>query len=143
MDPTSNDHLPRIEDRPVIIVAEDEPAIRLMLANKLAAAGWHVVTASNGEDALTAARRTKPRLLLTDFQMPLLDGISMARKLHADPVTAGVPVMLLSARGHRLTATDLLETRIEHVLMKPFSTREVVALAEEYRERTLPASAAA
>jgi CheY-like chemotaxis protein len=121
--------------RPTIVVVEDEATIRLVLANKLRGAGWDVVDAANGEDALAAIRARTPDLVLTDLQMPRMDGIAMARALHADPATRSIPIVLLSARGHRVGTGDLAHTNIQHVLLKPFSMRQILALAEEYVDR--------
>jgi two-component system, OmpR family, alkaline phosphatase synthesis response regulator PhoP len=118
-----------------VIVAEDEPAIRLVLVNKLRQAGFAVRDAANGEDALALAKAERPDLIITDFQMPRLDGLAMAKALFAEIATQDVPVVVLSARGHRLGAADVANTNVQQVLMKPFSMREILAIAQEYSDR--------
>lgn len=117
-----------------ILVAEDEPAIRLVLVNKLKQAGYEVFAAPNGEEALQLARTERPTLIITDFEMPRLDGLAMARALFADASTRDIPVIVLSARGHRLGGSDVEATNVQQMLMKPFSMREVLAMVQEYRE---------
>lgn len=115
-----------------ILVVEDEATIRLMLVKKLTAAGWRVMEAANGELALGLALREPPRVVLTDLQMPCLDGLGLARALRAASATREIPVLLLSARSHRIAASDLADTNIQQVIMKPFSARELVASLSEY-----------
>ncbi len=119
-----------------VLIAEDEPAIRLVLVNKLRQAGYAVREAANGEDALALAKAERPDLVITDFQMPRLDGLAMAKALFADVATQDVPVVVLSARGHRLGAADVANTNVQQVLMKPFSMREILAIAQECSERS-------
>jgi two-component system, OmpR family, alkaline phosphatase synthesis response regulator PhoP len=120
---------PADRKRPLtIVVAEDEPAIRLVLASKLKQAGYTVLPAANGEEALQIARSILPDLIITDFQMPRMDGLAMARILHESEATRSIPLIVLSARGHRLGSEDVGGTNVIHVLMKPFSMREVTIL---------------
>lgn len=123
---------PPTSDSGLVLVAEDEPTIRLLVVRKLAAAGWTVVGMSNGEAALAAAIARPPRVVVTDYQMPILDGLALARALKAHAATSAVPVLLLTARGHRITAADLDGTNIQQVIMKPFSARELVNAIAEY-----------
>lgn len=116
-------------DRPLtIVVAEDEPAIRLVLANKLKQAGYSVRVAANGLEGLALVRAAMPDLIITDFQMPRMDGLAMARELHRDEATRRIPLIVLSARGHRLGGADLEGTSVDQVLLKPFSMREVLTI---------------
>ena len=116
----------------LILVVEDEPAIRTIVARKLEDAGWRVMSAPDGATGLRIAQAEQPLLIITDYEMPLLDGISMARSLFAGPATSGIPLILLTARGHRITAADLEATNVVNVMMKPFSMRQLVALATEH-----------
>jgi DNA-binding response OmpR family regulator len=118
-----------------VLIAEDEPAIRLVLVNKLRSAGYAVRDAANGEDALALAKAERPDLVITDFQMPRLDGLAMAKALFGEMSTQDVPVVVLSARGHRLGAADIANTNVQQVLMKPFSMREILAIAQEFADR--------
>lgn len=128
-----------------VLVVEDEPAIRLVLANKLKQAGYVVRDAANGTDGLASAKATRPDLVITDYEMPRMDGLAMSRSLFEDPALRSVPVIVLSARGHRLGAAEAHDTNVQHMLMKPFSMREVLSIAAEYAgtvQATAPGRAA-
>lgn len=123
-----------------IVVAEDEPAIRLVLANKLKNAGYVVHTAANGADALALVRSVRPDLIVTDFEMPRMDGLAMARALHQDEATRSIPLIVLSARGHRLGSAEASDTNVQHMLMKPFSMREVLSIVADYGPLNQPSA---
>lgn len=118
-----------------ILVAEDEPAIRLVLVNKLRQAGFTVTDASNGADALAMAKAEAPHLVITDYQMPRMDGLTMAKALFEGDATREIPVIVLSARGHRLGTGDVAGTNVQQMLMKPFSMREILAIVQDYADR--------
>jgi len=114
-----------------ILIADDEPYLTFMLATRLREHGANVLVASDGEEALRLAREHLPHLILTDFQMPLLSGLELARRLLEQPATASIPVVLLTARGHRLPAAELAATNIRHLVPKPFSTKELISVVQE------------
>lgn len=115
-----------------ILIADDEPYITYMLASRLAESGLEVLTAANGEEALALAVERLPRVIVSDFQMPRMSGLDLARRLKERPDTAGIPIVMLTARGHRLTSGELSDTNIQHLMFKPFSARELAALLGEY-----------
>lgn len=110
-----------------ILVADDEPHLVHIVAYTLKKAGATVETAKNGLECLEKAASFQPDLIVSDYQMPLLDGLQAAVRLAADPRTAHIPVLLLTARGHRISAAELTDACIRTVLPKPFSARELVA----------------
>lgn len=114
-----------------ILVCDDEPHIVHVVATKLRNAGFQVTTASDGQDGFESACEEPPDLIFTDYQMPYLSGLELCAKLKAEPRTASIPVVMLTARGYSLTAKDLSATNIRHVLVKPFSPREILATAQE------------
>ena len=85
--------------RPVLIV-EDEPDCLLMFELLLKASGYSTVTAVNGRDALERARETRPRLILLDLMMPIMDGVQFRLAQAADPLIADIPVVIASAHHH-------------------------------------------
>src|SRR5947207_14189587 len=93
-----------------ILIVDDEPYIVSVLAHKFRGQGDEVRTASDGEEAYEAIVRWLPDLVISDFQMPVLSGFEMAKKLKATPATAGIPLMMLTARGHRLEEAELAKT---------------------------------
>ena len=112
-------------DAKMILVADDEPPIRYMLDLKLCQAGFSVISASNGQEAYTLACRHRPDLVVSDYQMPVLDGLEFCQQLKANPETAGIPVIMLTARGHKVPPAELVVTGIKCVLDKPFRIRTI------------------
>ncbi len=118
--------MPSPQPAATLVVADDEPHITAMLRFKLEGRGHRVFTASNGREAIEAVRRERADLVVTDLQMPGMSGLELAVALRADPATADLPVLMLSARGYKLSREELSRTNIRHVLPKPFSPREIV-----------------
>lgn len=114
-----------------LLIVDDEACITFMLASRFRELGYDVRTAENGLDALNLAKDVAPTAVISDFQMPRMDGLELARRLKADPRTASVPIVMLTARGHRLSPREIQETGIQHVMPKPFSARELQAIILE------------
>ncbi len=109
-----------------ITIVEDEPAIAEILSYNLEQAGFEVEALSEGDLALPAIRRRVPDLLLLDLMLPGLDGLELTRLLKRDPATAGVPVIMLTARDSETDRIVGLELGADDYVTKPFSPREVV-----------------
>jgi DNA-binding response OmpR family regulator len=114
-----------------ILVCDDEPHIIHVVAAKLRNAGFEVMTAADGQQGFEMACQAPPDLLITDYQMPYLSGLELCARLRAEPRTAQIAVVMLTARGYSLTESDLATTNIRTVLVKPFSPREVLKTAQE------------
>jgi DNA-binding response OmpR family regulator len=114
-----------------ILVVDDEMYVTQLLAFILRRVGDEVHTADDGEQALLAAAEMAPDLIIADYQMPVLDGLEMCRRLRADSRTADIPVLILTARGHRLRPGDVEGTNVRYVLAKPFSPRELVIKVDD------------
>ena len=114
-----------------ILIADDEVHILNVLAWKLRNAGYQVVTAADGHEALELAKSKQPDLLITDYQMPLLSGLELCTRMHADPTTCDIPAILLTARGYDLPVTGATDTNIKGVAAKPFSPQNVVELVQD------------
>jgi DNA-binding response OmpR family regulator len=110
-----------------ILIVDDEPNIVSMLADELSDAGYDKQTTDNGRDALEAARHDHPDLMLLDVQMPQLDGFEVASRLKADPATASIPIIMLSAMEGRGARVIGLESGAEEYLSKPFDPAELLA----------------
>ncbi len=108
------------------MLVDDEPHITLVLARKLNASGFEVITAEDGEEALERALETPPALVITDLQMPYMSGIELARQLKSNDVTSQIPVVMLTARGYVLNPGELASTNIRFIMSKPFSAREIL-----------------
>lgn len=112
--------------RPHVLVVDDNADLRQYLTALLAPL-YEVATASDGVAALEALQIRLPELVVSDVMMPRLDGFGLVKKMRADPVTASVPVILLSARAGEESAIDGLEAGADDYLIKPFSARELLA----------------
>jgi two-component system, OmpR family, alkaline phosphatase synthesis response regulator PhoP len=114
-----------------ILVVDDESHIVNVVSLKLRNAGFEVLTAADGEEALELALHSELNLVITDFQMPFMTGLELCQRLREDPHTAELPVLMLTARGFSLNPEDLNRTNIMGVLSKPFSPRQVLTKVHE------------
>ena len=114
-----------------ILVADDETHILNVVSLKLRNAGYQVLTASDGQEALDLARQHRPDLLITDFHMPMLSGLELCRRLAQDPRTVGIPAIMLTARGYHLDEQDTRTSGIRVMLSKPFSPRHLLLTVNE------------
>ncbi len=110
-----------------ILVADDESHILHVVSLKLRNAGYKVLTAHDGQEALELAQQERPDLLITDYHMPQLSGIELCRRLRQEPATAGIPAVMLTARGYHLEPQDTEQSGILRMLSKPFSPRHLLA----------------
>ena len=109
-----------------ILVVEDEPDIAEVLQFNLERGGFVVSIERRGDSALEAIRRRPPDLVVLDLMLPGLDGLELARLLKRDPATAGLPLVMLTAKGEELDRIVGLELGADDYIAKPFSPREVV-----------------
>lgn len=107
-----------------ILIVEDEEPLRLALGDGLAAEGYDVLEAADGQRGLELALREGPDLVLLDLMLPKLDGFGVLRALRADRLTA--PVVILSARGEEWDRIQGFEVGADDYVVKPFSMRELV-----------------
>ncbi len=110
-----------------VLVVEDDPDIAQLLAHSLGRAGFVVDLLASGADALPAVRRLSPDLILLDLMLPGVDGLEVCRALRANPATAAVPVIMLTARAEESDRIVGLELGADDYITKPFSPNEVVA----------------
>ena len=115
-----------------ILVIDDEKHIAHVLAYKIRQAGYEVITAGDGQEGYALACEHRPSLIVTDFQMPNLDGFEMCVKLHEDESTCEIPVIMLTARGHRLHPSEMLKPNIQCLMQKPFSAHELLERIAEF-----------
>ncbi len=122
-----------------ILIVDDELHLIHVLSYKLKKAGYELLAAHNGRDGFELACQHKPDLVLTDYQMPVLNGFEMAVKLRENPDTAGVPLIMLTARGHKILPEQLAQTNIKVLMAKPFSSLQ---LLEAVADILVPSAAA-
>ena len=114
-----------------ILVADDESHILHVVSLKLRNAGFQVVTACDGQEALELARSERPDLIIIDYQMPQLSGLEVCAQLKQDAVTSRIPAILLTARGYDLEPKDIEPNGIVRILSKPFSPRQLLATVND------------
>jgi DNA-binding response OmpR family regulator len=104
-----------------ILIAEDEPDIRELVAFTLRFAGHEVVAGANGEEAVQLAVQEMPDLILMDVRMPRMTGYDACRAMKANPYLKDIPVVFLSAKGQDSEIQTGLEAGAEEYLLKPFA----------------------
>ncbi len=122
-----------------ILVVDDEPPIVDVLVYNLRLANYEVVVARDGEEALVAARRDKPDLIVLDLMLPRLDGLEVCRALRRDQ---DVPIIMLTARDSEVDRVVGLELGADDYVVKPFSVRELMARIKTVLRRSMAPSAA-
>jgi DNA-binding response OmpR family regulator len=115
---------------------DDDPDIRALVMYRLTASGYEVICADDGAAGLAAAREHAPDLVLVDWMMHRLTGVEMCSRLRADPPTACIPVVLLTARTDDVAMRGSWEAGIDEYISKPFSPRELVTRVEEILSRS-------
>jgi len=109
-----------------ILVVDDEPdAVELVRFN-LKNAGFEVSTADDGEEALRKAHAVLPDLILLDIMLPEISGVEVCKALRADPATASIPVIMLTAKAEEIDRVLGLEVGADDYVTKPFSPRELI-----------------
>jgi CheY-like chemotaxis protein len=114
-----------------VLIADDEPNVRLLVTTLVASARYNVLEAADGEEAWALLRRHLPALAILDVQMPGRSGLALARAIKDDPALAGTYVILLTARAQ---ASDVAAGRLagaDAYLTKPFSPLELLAAIEQ------------
>ncbi|HEV7477102.1 MAG TPA: response regulator [Burkholderiales bacterium] len=112
------------EPRPAILVVEDEPEIRRFLRASLAAEGYRVVEAANGERGAIDAGTHKPDMAIVDLGLPDLDGIEVIRRIRA---WSTMPIVVLSARVQERSKIEALDAGADDYITKPFGVGELLA----------------
>lgn len=109
-----------------VLVIEDEPNIIEAIGFILSRDGWRVATHSNGSDAADAVRSRKPDLVILDVMLPGRSGYDILKELRADAATAGLPVLMLTARGQNKDREMAEAAGASRFMTKPFSNSEVL-----------------
>ena len=113
------------------LVVDDEFHIVQVVSIKLKNNGFDVMTAGNGSEAYNLASEALPDIIISDCQMPIMNGLEMIEKLRQNSKTAHIPVIMLTARGFEIEDEQKEQLRISACLSKPFSPREVLATIED------------
>ena len=110
-----------------ILVVDDEAVLAETIAYNLEQAGYHVITAADGNSALDAARSERPDLIVLDIMLPGMDGLEVCRQLRRENKTATTPILMLTARGDEIDKVVGLEVGADDYVTKPFGRRELLA----------------
>jgi two-component system phosphate regulon response regulator PhoB len=125
----------------VVLVVDDEEDIRRLVSFNLSDAGFKVEAVENGADALTAAARLRPSVVVLDLMLPDVSGMEVCRRLRADDSVADAAILMLTARGDEYDRVLGFEVGADDYVVKPFSVRELVmrvkGLARRANERRL------
>ena len=127
------------EPIPTVLIVEDEIDLVRALEYNFKLAGFTVITATRGRDAVSLALSRSPSLVLLDVMLPDLPGWDVCRQLKADPKTNRTPVIMLTARGEEVDRIVGFELGVDDYVTKPFSLRELVLRARAVLRRGLPA----
>ncbi|MBU2666032.1 response regulator [Actinoplanes bogorensis] len=111
----------------VVLVADDDADIRDLVAFKLEQAGFEVIAVEDGQTAIEQARSRQPTLAVLDVSMPGLSGIDVCRMLRAEPATAGILIIMLTARVQEQDVEGGFSAGADDYVTKPFSPRELVS----------------
>jgi DNA-binding response OmpR family regulator len=114
-----------------VLLVDDEPYLTALVAQALTKRGDSARITCNGREALAATANEAFDLVITDYQMPVCTGLELATQLKAAPFTANTPVIMLTARGHRISPTEQARTNIKWIVAKPFSMRELLMRIDE------------
>jgi two-component system phosphate regulon response regulator PhoB len=126
-----------------VLLVEDEPAQREMLAYNLKAESYDVRCAADGEEAMLLIDEAAPDLIILDWMMPLLSGIEVCRRVKSRPETRGIAVIMLSARSEEVDAVRGLDTGADDYVVKPYNIKELMARVRGQLRRVRPAASGA
>lgn len=119
-----------------ILIVEDEPDIRELLAFSLTRAGFEVVAVESAEAALQALDGQMVELAIVDWMLPGLSGVELARRLRGDELTKTLPIIMLTARGEEVDKLASFESGVDDYVTKPFSPKELIARVKALLRRS-------
>jgi phosphate regulon transcriptional regulator PhoB len=123
-----------------VLVVEDEPDIRNLIVHHLTRDGFRCRAVASGAEALQRVRAAPPDLVVLDLMLPGMDGLDVCRRLRSDPGSAGVPIIMLTAKADEVDRILGLEMGADDYVVKPFSPKELVARVRAVLRRARPAA---
>jgi chemosensory pili system protein ChpA (sensor histidine kinase/response regulator) len=127
---------PVLVDEPVraalVMVVDDSLTVRRVTQRLLVREGYRVVTAKDGLEALEVLAQERPVVLLSDIEMPRMDGFDLLRNVRADPKLAGLPVVMITSRTAQKHRDYAAELGADHYLGKPYAEEELLTLVARY-----------
>ena len=116
-----------LANKPLVLVVEDEPPLVTLLRYNLERAGFRVIEAGDGEEALVLCREERPDIVLLDWMLPHISGLEVCRRLRRAQETRKVPIILLTARGEENDKVRGLDSGADDYITKPFSPAELIS----------------
>ena len=114
----------------LILVIEDDPAVRGLIVDTIKTKGWRVIDAGDGASGLELAVQQLPDLILCDIQMPKMDGYSVLDNVRQDPKTASIPFIFLTGLGEKPKVRQAMESGADDYIVKPFTVKELIGAIE-------------
>ncbi|KPQ26979.1 response regulator transcription factor [Halomonas sp. HL-93] len=121
-----------------VLVVDDEPNILISLEFLMQQAGFDVVTAEDGEQAMTCVNQAKPDLILLDISLPGISGFDVLEQLRQDSTTATLPIIMLTAHGREVEREKGMALGADDYITKPFSTQALVEKVNALLTETRP-----
>lgn|SRR5262245_50139265 len=115
-----------------ILVVEDQADNRRILHDLLTRAGYEIIMAEDGQEALDVVTRERPNLILMDIQLPLLDGYEVTRRIKADPTLNAIPIIVITSYALSGDEAKARAAGCDAYVAKPFSPRSLLAKVREY-----------
>jgi len=115
-----------------ILVVEDQEDNRQILRDLLSSAGYEMMEAENGEEALAALAKRRPDLILMDIQLPVMDGYEATRRIKADPALRAIPIIVVTSYALSGDQEKAFAAGCNAYVTKPFSPRQLLAKIREY-----------
>ena len=134
------DHGIHARVRPKILIVDDEPEAVELVEFNTKQAGFDVLTAADGAEALKKARAALPNLIVLDLMLPEIDGLEVCKMLRRDPATAAIPIVMVTAKAAEIDRILGLELGADDYITKPFSPRELVLRIKNILQRGRPAT---
>ena len=126
--------------QPLVLIVEDEPAQREVLAYNLTAEGYRIAQATNGEEALLLVEEELPDVIVLDWMLPAVSGIEVCRQLKTRARTRAIPIIMISAKSEEVDRVRGLETGADDYMVKPYSVSELLARVRTQLRRVRPAT---
>ena len=117
---------------PLIMVVDDSITVRRVTQRLLQREGYRVVMAADGLQALERLQEERPAVVLSDIEMPRMDGFDLARNIRADPRLAGLPIVMITSRIAEKHREHAKELGVDHYLGKPYAEDELMSLVRHY-----------
>ena len=126
---------------PLVLVVDDSVTVRRVAQRQLQRQGYRVALANDGLEALSALRVERPCVVLSDVEMPNMDGFDLARSIRADHALAGLPIIMITSHVSEAPQARASEAGVNHVMGKPYVEAELIRLVRRYAGQAMAQAA--